>query len=245
MFIHNTIEDIVLKYLNEILLEKNDKICKCEQCFNDMACYALNKIKPMYVVSSRGIIHIENKRREDRQDEIDVYTTISEAIDVVSSTRRHEVNSNYVYKSEQFNVNPDKKLSDKYFFNFPQLVGRIFDSSNLAPIYNAELILYDKMSENQITMFNNLWLNPVELVSQMEGTYTFWPAPVPAKKSDIQKDFYMNISVIKKGYEPVIKFFFIRLVSSNELRNYITKEHIFYIDDIFINKGNRTGGRVF
>lgn len=246
MHIHNTIEDVVLKYLNEILSEKDDKkICKCEQCFNDMACYALNKIKPMYAVSSRGIIHIENKRREDKQDEIDVYTTLSEAIDVVSSTRRHEVNSNYEVKEEKFDINPGKKLSNKYYYNFPQLVGRVFDSSNLAPIYDASLVLYDKMSENQIAMFSNLWQNPVELVSQMEGTYTFWPAPIPADKPHIQKDFYMNICVTKKNYEPVIKFFFIRLVSSKELRNFIMKEHIFYIDDIFINKGNRTGGRIF
>ncbi len=244
MYFHNTIEDIVLKYLNDVLSEKNN-ICKCKQCFNDMACYVLNRIKPMYVVSSRGIIHTENKRREDRQDEIDVYTTISEAIEVVSGTRRHEVNSDYEVKTEKFDINPGEKLPNEYYYNFPQLVGRVFDSSNLAPIFDAEVILYDKMSENRIIMYNNQWTNPVELVPQMEGTFTFWPAPVPSTKSHIQKDFYMNISVIKKGYEPIIKFFYIRLVSSKELRNFITKEHIFYIDDIFINKGNRTGGRVF
>ena len=243
MNIHNNIEDFVFKYLEEILASK-ENICKCEQCKTDMACYALNRVKPMYVVSSRGIIHTENRRREDRQDEIDVFTTISEAIDIVSNTRRHEVNSNYKYNIDENKIKPINKIGQGCFFNFPQLIGRVFDSSNLAPIYDAKIVLYDKMSENKIDMFNNLWENPVKLIPQMEGTYTFWPAPIPAKKSDIQKDFYMNISVIKKDYEPIIKFFFIRLVSLNEIITHITKENILYIDDIFISQGNRKGGRI-
>ena len=106
------------------------------------------------------------------------------------------------------------------------------------------LKLYDKMSENKIKMFNDFWENPVKLVTQMEGTYTFWPEPIPAKKPDIQKDFYMNISVLKKDNEPIIKFFYIRLVSVDKIKNHIAKENILYIDDIFISQGNRKGGRL-
>jgi competence protein ComFB len=243
MDIHNNIEDMVFKYLDEIL-ESKEGVCKCEQCKTDMACYALNRIKPMYVVSSRGIIHTENKRREDRQEEIDVFTTVSEAIDIVSNTRRHEVNSAYKYDINQDKLKSADNLNQGCFFNFPQFIGRIFDSSNLSPIFDAEVILYDKMTENKINMFNNTWENPVKLVPQMEGTYSFWPAPVSAKKSGIQKDFYMNISVIKKDYEPVIKFFYIRLVSAKTVITHITKENIICIDDIFISQGNRQGGRL-
>ena len=241
MYIHNNIEDLVFKYLDDVLASK-DNICKCNQCKTDMACYALNRVKPMYVVSSRGIIHTENRRREDRQDEIDVFTTVSEAVDIVSSTRRHEITSDYKYNIVEDKTKTGYKTDEGCFFNFPQLIGRIFDSSNLAPIFDAEIVLYDKMIENKIKMFNDSWENPVKLVPQMEGTYSFWPASIPAEKSDIQKDFYMNISVTKKDYEPVIKFFFIRLVSTKEIKNHIKKENILYIDDIFISKGNRKGG---
>ena len=243
MDIHNNIEDMVFKYLDEILASKKN-ICKCDQCKTDMACYALNRIKPMYVVSSRGIIHTENKRREDRQEEIDVFTTVSEAIDIVSNTRRHEVNAEYKYSINQDKLKSINNIDQGCFYNFPQFIGRIFNSSNLAPISDAEVTLYDKMTENRIQMFNNTWENPVNLVPQMEGTYSFWPAPIPAKKSDIQKDFYMNISVNKKDYEPVIKFFYIRLVSVNTVISHIAKENIIYIDDIFISEGNRQGGRI-
>ena len=139
MYIHNNVEDLVSKYLDEILTSK-DNICKCDQCKTDMACYALNRVKPMYVVSSRGIIHTENKRREDRQDEIDVFTTVSEAVDIVSNTRRHEVASDYKYDIDENKIKIEDKIKHGCFFNFPQLIGRIFDSSNLAPVYDAEVV---------------------------------------------------------------------------------------------------------
>lgn len=88
MEIHNIMEDVVIQYLEEILSLK-DNICKCNQCKKDMICFSLNRIKPMYVSSSRGIIHTEINKREELQDEIDIYATVSEAIDVVSKTIRH------------------------------------------------------------------------------------------------------------------------------------------------------------
>ena len=90
MNIHNTMEDIVLKYLNDILAEKEDT-CTCEQCKLDMVSYALNRVRPMYVVSSRGIIHTENKKKKRIQEEIDVYSMVAEAIEVVSNARRHDI----------------------------------------------------------------------------------------------------------------------------------------------------------
>ncbi|HOV14189.1 MAG TPA: late competence development ComFB family protein, partial [Spirochaetota bacterium] len=93
MDLHNLMEDVILQYLDEVLSLKKEEICKCEQCRLDMACYALNKIKPMYVVSSRGVIHTENKRRLNYQNEIDTYSIVTEAVDVVSKTRRHENSS--------------------------------------------------------------------------------------------------------------------------------------------------------
>ena len=129
MYIHNTMEDIVLQYLEEILSLKKD-ICKCEQCKTDMACYALNKISPMYIVSSRGIIHTENKKREHIQEEVDIYAIVSEAIDIVANTRRHEVDDQYKNIELDLSKHAPKYRSDNdVFFNFPQVIGRIFDSS--------------------------------------------------------------------------------------------------------------------
>lgn len=234
MDIHNTMEDVVLQYLDELLTLKNN-ICKCYQCRIDMACYALNKVRPMYVVSSRGVIHTENIKKEHIQDEIDIYATVAEAIDVVSGTRRHEVSERLTQFEDEIEDEIQKYKSDTgCYYNFPQIVGRIFDSNTISKIVEARISLFHGTGKDAIHMFNRLWTNPVDIVSQMKGTYSFWPAPMPAPKPGVQKDFQMNLEVYKEGYEKIRKFFYIRIISSNELRKFITKENIFYIDDIFI-----------
>jgi competence protein ComFB len=235
MDIHNTMEDIVLHYLEEILILKND-ICKCEQCKTDMACYVLNKVKPMYVVSSRGIIHAENFKRNYIQEEIDIYSIVAQAVEVVSNKRRHEVEEKLKNEQNDFSNDELKYFSDSgNFYNFPQIVGRLFDSLTIRPIDDAQItLLKENDKDNVVPMFNKCWFNPAIIVPQMNGTYTFWPAPIPAEKADIQKDFYMNVEIVKEGYDKLCKYFFIRLISSNYLKKHIKKENIYYIDDLFI-----------
>lgn len=242
MDIHNTTEDIVIKYLDE-LLESKQNICKCDQCKKDMICYALNRVKPMYLISSRGIIHTENKRRYGFQDTIDIYTTVSQAIETISNTRRHEIKEKIKYNIEASQYDSTKEIKTEYLYNFPQLVGRIIDGYTLLPVESGKITLFDEKGKNPIPMFNDEWSNPVEIVPQMKGTFSFWPAPIPVDKPGLQKDFFMSLLVEKEGYEFTYKFFFVRLVSSNKLRNYVDKENLFYIEDIFINRGNRKGGR--
>lgn len=235
MDIHNIMEDIILQYLEDILSQKN-RVCQCEQCRLDMACYALNKVRPMYVVSSRGFIHTENKKRKEIQDEIDVYSAVVEAVDVISNTRRHEVNKKYPgIEFDSSKIKPYYHSITGSFYNFPQIVGRILDSSTLKPLSDVLITLFYKTGKDIIPMFNTRWQNPIKIVPQMEGTFTFWPAPIQAEKEGIQKDFNMNIEIVKNGFEPIYKFFFIRIVSSNVVKRFIKKENIFYLVDIFLN----------
>jgi len=238
MDIHNTMEDVVLQYLNEILEAKKD-VCKCEQCITDMACYALNKVGPNYVISSRGVIHTENDKRVKIQDEIDVYATVAQAIDIVSRTRRHEVHDKYMDFDHEITKQEPRYYSESgSFFNFPQIVGRIFDSENIKLLEDVKVTLFHDTSKFIVSMFNDRWYNPIEVIDKMEGTYTFWPSPIPAEKPGIQKEFYLNMEVIKKGYDILRKFFTVKLISSGSLKKFIKKENILYIDDIFLNREN-------
>jgi competence protein ComFB len=234
MDLHNIMEDVVSDYLEEILKEKKD-ICSCIQCKTDMACYVLNKVKPMYVVSSRGIIHSENKRRLNFQDDIDIYSIILEAIDVISLAKRHDVD----IKIPEIDIMKEMKeneaiLRSSYFFNFPQIVGRILDSQTFEPIFDAEVTLNVKIADENVRMFNNNWKNPLTIVPQMEGVFTFWPAPVVGEKEGIQKEFQLNIKIKKEGYECIRRYFEIQSISTNELTRKIKQGKIYRMEDIYL-----------
>jgi competence protein ComFB len=234
MALHNIMEDVVSQYLNDILKEKND-ICNCEQCMEDMKCYALNKVKPMYVVSSRGVIHTENKKRLNYQDEIDVYSIVVEAVSIVSKTKRHDekINLDGIVRSCE---EEETKYTSKSgcFFNFPQIVGRILDSETLNAIDDVEVSLNYQEFDAPLKMFNNKWKNPLKMVSQMEGVFTFWPAPEPSEKNGIQKEYQLNLKISKPGYETIRRFIQLRIISVNELNSFVKTENIYYLDDIYL-----------
>jgi len=220
-------EDIVKEILEDILKDKKD-ICQCEQCKMDMVCFALNKILPKYVVSSRGIIHTEKNRISESQSYADVYSIVMEAINTVSNTKRHEEN-----KIISIETPLEKEYSEKkYYFNFPQIVGKVIDSLTLAPISDAKIELC--YTDNKIVeMFNKTWDNPIELIDKMEGIFTFWPAPLQTEKLE-DKDFDFILKIYKKGYENLTKSFSIKIKSKNEINKVIKKENIFYLPDIYL-----------
>lgn len=235
MVLHNAMEDLVISYLDEIL-ENKKNICRCNYCKTDMAAYALNRVKPMYVVSSRGVIHTENNKRNAIQEEIDIYSIVAESIDVVSNLKRHEVNHNFKKVTDEPCAEFFNKITEGgNYYNFPQIVGRVLDGSTIMNLTGAKVSLYYENGNHLVPMCNSRWQNPIEIISQMEGTYTFWPIPIKAEKTKTQKDFYFNLEVSKDGYEITRKYFYLRTLSINLLRHAIKKEDIFYLDDIYLS----------
>ncbi len=233
MDLHNLIEDVVLQYLNEILSLKNEDVCKCEQCRLDMACYALNKISPVYVASSRGVVHKESKKRLNFQNDIDIYSIVAEAVNVVSKTKRH-VDLDSETQAEEGRDNLDcRLLKGKFFFNFPQIVGKVIDSETLLPVEDCKVILNYDTGDDVVSMFNERWKNPLNLVSQMQGIFSFWVMPIISDGDNIEKKFRFNIKIQKDGFETIRKSFEIKVASSEILNRYISDNN-FYIEDIFL-----------
>ena len=231
MEIHNLIEDVVIRFLDEVLEEKDD-ICKCHQCKLDMACFALNKIRPMYVVSSRGIIHSEAEKRESNQKDIDVMSVVIEAVNVVSKTRRH---GETIKRDLPEQSNHDK---NGFYFNFPHIIGRVIDTESFMPASDLEIYLHYDTGTEPVKMMNSRWKNPVSIVEQMAGTFTFWPSSIKAEKKGIQKDFQLNIELKKEGYDTIRKYFEIRLISDNSVPDFTFNNNVFHLDDIFLYKEN-------
>jgi len=224
-------EDVILQYLDEILSQKED-ICKCEQCRLDMACYALNKVKPMYVVSSRGVVHTENRKRLDYQNDIDTFSIVAEGVDIVSKTKRH--GGAFSEKSSVEKTDNDiEQIQGDFFFNFPQIIGRILDSDAVDVIDTASITLNYGTNDDVAVMFNDRWANPLSLVSQMQGVFSFWIVPKISKKNGYKETFQFNIKIEKEGYETIRKFFEIEVVSSNFVNKYVN-DNSYYLEDIYL-----------
>ncbi len=200
--IHNILEDVVLQVLDELLAEYDDKdLCKCDQCRTDVIYYALNKLKPMYIVSSRGMVHYQNDKRDTAQTDIDIYMVVKEAIDLISKRPRH----NHLNLNDS--VIDAKRFEYKNMFLFPIIYGRILDARDFSIVTDVEVILRDGESKELVQMISPRWTNPSELVKQMDGSYTFWPAPIEAKRLGIQKEFTFCLELRKEGYETMFRYF--------------------------------------
>jgi len=236
--LHNTMEDIVLFCLEDVLKEKND-ICKCDQCRLDMACYILNKVQPRYVLSSRGIVHYEKNKIKDNQEYIDIYTLAMEAIQVVSQTMRHnkkDINKDKAGNKIQ-NTSPDKNGS--YYYNFPQIVGRVIDSDNLEPICDAKVTLHNGDTNDKIAMFNVNWQNPALINDQMDGFFSFWPVSIPTDDKNKKTAFVMFVTLEKEGYETMCKSFEIESESTPNLDETINKEQVFRLNEIYLSPASK------
>jgi len=72
----------------EEVLKNTSGICKCEKCKADIIAYALNNLKPRYVVSYKG----ETFARAEfigQDHNINITVEVVKAVSVVSSQPRH------------------------------------------------------------------------------------------------------------------------------------------------------------
>lgn len=86
MEIKNYTEVLVSNKINE-LIAKNG-VCDCERCKADITAIALNNLKPKYVVSEKGECYAKLSLFEN-QLSIDVISSITKGIDIVSKNPRH------------------------------------------------------------------------------------------------------------------------------------------------------------
>ena len=88
MEIHNLQEYHVMTTLEQQLEHRID-ICKCEQCFADMAVYALNRLPPRYVSKQRGET-FSRMALSDAQGRATVLAAVVSAIKVVANSPTHD-----------------------------------------------------------------------------------------------------------------------------------------------------------
>jgi competence protein ComFB len=230
MELHNTIEDIVIPGVEEAYeaIEKNgnpEKICTCHQCRIDTACYVLNRTTPYYLVSNRGAARIHQETIERPQFKAQIASLIHEGLMRVHHNHRPNI-------PHTASLEPGSSFKHKPAYFIPAIAGRIFDGVNFSPIsgINVELFYNGALA----VMKDENWQNPLQLVSQTEGTFSFWPIPVPAEKPDEENLFEYSIYAKAEGYEPLNHVFRIPVVSGLLTTLSFSLEKSFKLPDLFM-----------
>ncbi|MDC7239942.1 MAG: late competence development ComFB family protein [Spirochaetales bacterium] len=85
--IKNEVEEVAYKELETQLAKIPDEdICKCIDCVQDMACFALNQIKPRYTVSLLGSLYT---RVETESLIEDISKVVASSIQKISQNPLH------------------------------------------------------------------------------------------------------------------------------------------------------------
>jgi len=228
MEIHNISEDNVIKTVQDIFdavkKEGNpEKLCLCEQCKLDTICYTLNRIEPRYIVSNRGLTRIEKDGSEQHQANADITALVYKGL--------QQVNHNQRPTAAHDGTLPEsivKKLS----FDIPTIVGRLFDGVTFAPVSGVTVELFH--NGELVPMRNTNWQNPYTLVANTPGTFTFWPAPVPAAMVDTHQIFEYSINIESRKYDTLTHFFKIPAVSAFQNDTTYFMNRTFKLPDLYL-----------
>jgi competence protein ComFB len=227
MEIHNTTEDIVFSTIDTICasIEEQgnpDKLCLCDRCRIDVACFVLNRIPPHYIISNRGVARIEQVSISQQQKEADIVSLVFEAIKRVSHNQRPN--------SDHSNVGDIVKPGP--VFNIPTIMGRAFNGVNFSPMAGINVELWRE--GELVRMKSRNWQNPYMLVANTQGTFAFWPESISTKAVDVRENFEYSVRIEAEGFEPMNHFFTIPVVSEAGDVESFSMGRTFKLSDLYL-----------
>ncbi|WP_028973762.1 late competence development ComFB family protein [Spirochaeta cellobiosiphila] len=227
MQIHNLMQDYVIKRVEDLFQEEiakgNTDFCRNYQCKLDVICFVLNRVRPEYVISGRGLAHHEVNYQDKLQKEADITALIWEAIEIVSKGKRPSASTTMKEK-------PSVPQGD--FFNFPSIMGRLFNGTNFCPISETKISLW--LDGELVKSIDDNWLNPYEMVPSTAGTYTFWPYPVKAAYAGQSKTFSFEIKVEDDRFEPLYHYFDLTIEAKDTFLEFFQINESYKIKDLTI-----------
>ena len=226
MDIRNLMEDYVKETVHE-LFDAEEKgssgsWCTCDQCRMDVACYVLNRLKPEYVVSGRGVAYAEQDYIEKLQKTADIVSLVREGWAKINAAPRpyHSV------------AGEAPKAPSGPVFNIPPIMGRLFNGNNFDPISEGGITL--SLDDGIVAMMDANWQNPYALSRNTAGTFIFWPAPVPAEGEGSLRRFGFSLSASFAGFEPLSHYFELELSSSREAITSFSLAKVNKLPDLYI-----------
>jgi competence protein ComFB len=230
MEIHNTTEDLVVSKVemifDSIVKDGNpDNLCLCPQCRMDTICYVLNRVEPRYIISNRGVARIEQGSFKWQQKDADIAALIYEGLKRVNHNQRPNV-------SHGGNSSSTGSIPVTPVYNIPTIVGRLFNGTNFAPMSGIKIELH--RGGDLVSMKDNNWQNPYNLVPNTEGTFTFWPNSIPAEAADLSKTFEYSIKIEAPGFETLTHFFKIPVISEIQSATSFSMGRTFKLPDLYM-----------
>ena len=224
MDIHNIMEELVSDTVTEIFSDQNYisscGCCDTESCRNDVVCFVLNRIPPVYATSSRGLAHIGKTVIDKPQVTADIVALVNEGIRQVSAHQRYDA------------PNPDMTIPEPPLYNFPIIKGKVMDGKTFAPYAGSSITL--KIDGQKALMHGLRWSNPYPLVQETEGDFLFWPSPLKASKEGEKKTFSLSLELEADGYKPVKHFIDLEIQSDNQFINSAEVNRIHKLEPIYL-----------
>ncbi|HET7839788.1 MAG TPA: late competence development ComFB family protein [Rectinemataceae bacterium] len=237
MEIHNLMEYAVQAVVDELFDHETREpqlgYCTCDQCRLDVACYVLNRVKPEYIVSSRGLAYSEKEGLDKVQRQADIITLVKEGWGRVTHAPRSTSDHTGPHAASQEMKGPA--------FNFPTVMGRVFDGRTFAPVPEGKVTLLEAGA--QVNMVDPNWQNPFVLAGGTAGTYIFWPCPLAAPGLGATRTWTFEIKVEAQGFDPLSHFVELQLEGEDEARTDFSLQRVHKIPDLFLfPEGTEEGG---
>ncbi len=228
MEIHNLMEDLVKSTVNELFdAEEKGKSswCNCNQCRMDVACYVLNRMKPEYVLSGRGLVHSEQDYNEKLQRIADVVSLVREGWSKINATKR----PHFEHSSKQNEL----PIPSGPVYNIPPIMGRLFHGLDFSPMQDVDVSLIDE-NGSLVAMMDPNWQNPCTLVKNTAGTFIFWPFPIKTKADTGERLFSFGIVIKKEGFDDLSRFIEFRLCAAERAQDQFSLEDVHHLPDLYL-----------
>lgn len=240
MALRNYMEDVVIDVLN-ILLKDRSNVCKSKQCKLDIIAFALNRLPPKYIVSERGFTHAYIEEINNVGLRGDVISVVNLGIDIISKRKRR--NYNHQNLNEDYNIireveNLFTKEKNVYYYNFPHLVGQVFDKDTYEFLADVKVTLYldDKIVESQ----DISWINPYITNTATQGFYSFWTKSIRIETKDPKpQKFTFKLLFTKKNYYSRTSEFYVVIEPEEVLYRFIRRNFTEKIDVTILEKRKR------
>jgi competence protein ComFB len=228
MDVRNVMEDAVKVVVEELFEQENNGkrlgFCTCDQCRLDVECYVLNRVKPEYIVSSRGLAYSELEGLEKVQRRADLISLVREGWGKVSHAPRQTSDHAGSRTSDAEHEGPA--------YNFPTIMGRVFDGRTFAPLGEGAVRLFGGGSE--VEMVDPNWQNPFVLAGATGGTFIFWPKPIPAGHDEEERTFAFEIQVEVPGLEVLSHYVEMKLSPERVARLDFSLQRVHKIPDLYL-----------